>query len=114
MLSNRQIISCITLVNLFGLLYPFYQSCAIGTLLLQKEIYPQKSLPNLRQLVFLLTKQIVLWKMSDIEALASSESPYSCTVRVNCWVGGGYVECTGTVCSRTGGSVTCDGHTTVC
>ena len=28
-----------------------------GTLLLQKEIYPQKSLPNLRQLIFLpLTK----------------------------------------------------------
>lgn len=52
--------------------------------------------------------------LSDIEALASSESPYSCTVRVNCWEGGGYVECTGTVCSRTGWSVTCDGHTTEC
>lgn len=52
--------------------------------------------------------------LSDIEALASSESPCSCTVRVNCWAGGGYVECTGTVCSRTGWSVTCDGHTTVC
>ena len=38
--------------NLFGLYSFFHQSCATGTLLLQKEIYPQKSLPNLRQLIF--------------------------------------------------------------
>ena len=30
----------------------FHQSCATGTRLLQKEIYLQKLLPNLRQLVF--------------------------------------------------------------
>ena len=51
-LSNRQKISCITLGNLFGQYSFFHQSCATGTLLLQKEIYPQKSLPNLRQLIF--------------------------------------------------------------
>ena len=45
--------------NLFGLYSFFHQSCATGTLILQKEIYPQKSLPNLRQLIFcrLLTAQ---------------------------------------------------------
>ena len=55
--ENRLIV-----VNLFGLC-PFpHQSSATGTLLLQKEIYPQKSLPNLRQLVFLpLTK----WPPAD-------------------------------------------------
>ena len=52
LLSNIQKITCITLGSLFGL-YPFFhQSCATGTLLLQKGIYPQKSLPNLRQLIF--------------------------------------------------------------
>ena len=47
-LSNRQKTSCITLGNLFGQYSFFHQSYATGTLLLQKEIYPQKSLPNLR------------------------------------------------------------------
>ena len=47
-LSNRQKTSCITLGNLFGQYSFFHQSCATGTLPLQKEIYPQKSLPNLR------------------------------------------------------------------
>ena len=50
-LSNRQKTSCITLGNLFGQYSFFHQSCATGTLLLQKGIYPQKSLPNLRQLI---------------------------------------------------------------
>ena len=31
---------------------PFLSVMCTGTLLLQKEVYPQKSLPNLRQLVF--------------------------------------------------------------
>ena len=52
LLSNRQKISCIILGNLFGQYSFFHQSCATSTLLLQKEIYPQKSLPNLRQLIF--------------------------------------------------------------
>ena len=51
-ISKRQKISCITFGNLFGQYSFFHQSCATGTLLLQKEIYPQKSLPNLRQLIF--------------------------------------------------------------
>ena len=38
--------------NLCGQYSFFHQSCATGTLLFQKEIYPQKSLPNLRQLIF--------------------------------------------------------------
>ena len=50
----------------------------------------------------------------NIEALSQSESSYSCTVRVDCWIGGGFVECSGTKCSRTGYSVTCDGNTTEC
>ena len=51
-LSNRQKTSCITLGNLFGQYSFSHQSCATGTLLLQKEIYPQKPLPNLRQFIF--------------------------------------------------------------
>ena len=51
-LSTRQKITRFTFGSLFGQYSFFHQSCATGTLLLQKEIYPQKSLPNLRQLTF--------------------------------------------------------------
>lgn len=37
---------------------------------------------------------------------------YSCTVTTNC--ANGSISCTGTKCSRTSISVTCDGNTTYC
>ena len=43
-------ITCIILRNLFGLDLFSHQSCATGTLLLQKKIYPRKSSLNLKQL----------------------------------------------------------------
>ena len=52
LLSNIQKITCITLRNLFGLDLFSHQSCATGTLLLQKKIYPRKSSLNLKQLIF--------------------------------------------------------------
>ena len=51
-LSNLQKITCIILRNLFGLYLFSHQSCATGTLLLRKKIYPRKSSLNLRQLIF--------------------------------------------------------------
>ena len=45
-------ITCIILRNLFGLDLFSHQSCATGTLLLQKKIYPRKSSLNLKQLIF--------------------------------------------------------------
>ena len=51
-LSNIQKITCIILRNLFGLDLFSHQSCATGTLLLQKKIYPRKSSLNLKQLIF--------------------------------------------------------------
>ena len=50
--SNLQKITCIILRNLFGLYLFSHQSCATGTLLLRKQIYPRKSSPNLRQVIF--------------------------------------------------------------
>ncbi len=50
--SNLQKITCIILRNLFGLDLFSHQSCATGTLLLQKKIYPRKSSPNLKQVIF--------------------------------------------------------------
>ena len=50
-LSNIQKITCIILRNLFGLYLFSHQSCATGTLLLQKKIYPRKSSLNLKQLI---------------------------------------------------------------
>ena len=51
--SNLQKITCIILRNLFGLDLFSHQSCATGTLLLQKKkIYPRKSSLNLKQLIF--------------------------------------------------------------
>ena len=44
-------ITCIILRNLFGLYLFSHQSCATGTLLLRKQIYPRKSSLNLRQLL---------------------------------------------------------------
>ena len=52
LLSNLQKITCIILRNLFGLYLFSHQSCATGTLLLQKKIYPRKSSLNLKQLIF--------------------------------------------------------------
>ena len=49
--SNIQKITCIILRNLFGLDFFSHQSCATGTLLLQKKIYPRKSSLNLKQLI---------------------------------------------------------------
>ena len=51
-LSNIQKITCIILRNLFGLYLFSHQSCATGTLLLRKQIYPRKYSLNLRQLNF--------------------------------------------------------------
>ena len=51
-LSNIQKITCIIIRNLFGLDLFSHQSCATGTLLLQKKIYPRKSSLNLKQLIF--------------------------------------------------------------
>ena len=51
-ISNIQKITCIILRNLFGLDLFSHQSCATGTLLLQKKIYPRKSSLNLKQLIF--------------------------------------------------------------
>ena len=51
-MSNLQKITCIILRNLFGLDLFSHQSCATGTLLLQKMIYPRKSSLNLKQLIF--------------------------------------------------------------
>ena len=42
LLSNLQKITCLILRNLFGLYLFSHQSCATGTLLLQKEIYLRK------------------------------------------------------------------------
>ena len=50
--SNLQKITCIILRNLFGIYLFSHQSCATGTLLLQKKIYPRKSSLNLKQLIF--------------------------------------------------------------
>ena len=50
--SNIQKITCIILRNLFGLDLFSHQSCATGTLLLKKKIYPRKSSLNLKQLIF--------------------------------------------------------------
>ena len=50
--SNLQKITCIILRNLFGLDLFSHQSCATGTLLLQKKIYPRKSSLNLKQVIF--------------------------------------------------------------
>ena len=50
-LSNLQKITCIILRNLFGLYLFSHQSCATGTLLLRKKIYPRKSSLNLKQLI---------------------------------------------------------------
>ena len=52
LLSNIQKITCIILRNLFGLDLFSHQSCATGTLLLKKKIYPRKSSLNLKQLIF--------------------------------------------------------------
>ena len=52
LLSNIQKITCIILRNLFGIYLFSHQSCATGTLLLQKKIYPRKSSLNLKQLIF--------------------------------------------------------------
>ena len=50
--SNLQKITCLILRNLFGLYLFSHQSCATGTLLLRKQIYPRKYSLNLRQLNF--------------------------------------------------------------
>ena len=50
-LSNLQKITCLILRNLFGLYLFSHQSCATGTLLLRKKIYPRKSSLNLKQLI---------------------------------------------------------------
>ena len=50
--SNLPKITCLILRNLFGLYLFSHQSCATGTLLLRKKIYPRKSSPNLRQVIF--------------------------------------------------------------
>ena len=56
--SNLQKITCIILRNLFGLDLFSHQSCATGTLLLQKKIYPRKYSLNLKQLIiFMFLKQ---------------------------------------------------------
>ena len=52
LLSNFQKITCIILVNLFGLYSFSHQLCATGTLLFRKEIYPRKYNANLTQLIF--------------------------------------------------------------
>ena len=52
--------------NLFGLYLFSHQSCATGTLLLRKQIYPRKSSLNLSQLIFFMLLgdvQKVLWRV---------------------------------------------------
>ena len=60
LLSNIQKITCVILRNLFGLDLFSHQSCATGTLLLQKKIYPRKSSLNLKQLIFSCS---LIWEM---------------------------------------------------
>ena len=60
-LSNIQKITCIILRNLFGLDLFSHQSCATGTLLLQKKIYPRKSSLNLKQLIFFMFLIVASW-----------------------------------------------------
>ena len=45
-------ITCLILRNLFGLYLFSHQSCVTGTLLLRKHIYPLKSSPHLRLVIF--------------------------------------------------------------
>ena len=59
-MSNLQKITCIILRNLFGLDLFSHQSCATGTLLLRKKIYPRKYSLNLRQLIFFMLLSGVL------------------------------------------------------
>ena len=70
-LSNIQKITCIILRNLFGLDLFSHQSCATGTLLLQKKIYPRKSSLNLKQLIF-----FMLLKGVTTENISVFYNPY--------------------------------------
>ena len=49
---------------------PFLSVMCTGTLLLQKEIYPQKSLPNLRQLIFC---RLLRWAPRERAASCSTQ-----------------------------------------
>ena len=70
-LSNLQKITCIILRNLFGLDLFSHQSCATGTLLLQKKIYPRKSSLNLKQLIFFMFLKLELF-CENVRHLATS------------------------------------------
>ena len=59
--------------------------------------------------------------LSNVEALADGETTTTCTVSTNCYTDPwkpdkltGTVSCTGTNCTRTNTSVTCDDLTTSC
>ena len=70
-LNNIQKITCIILRNLFGLDLFSHQSCATGTLLLQKKIYPRKSSLNLKQLIFFMFLKLELF-CENVRHLATS------------------------------------------
>ena len=70
--SNLQKITCIILRNLFGL-YLSHQSCATGTLLLRKKIYPRKYSLNLRQLIFFMLQNCVIKKINFPLAVRGSD-----------------------------------------
>ena len=69
--SNLQKITCIILRNLFGLDLFSHQSCATGTLLLQKKIYPRKSSLNLKQLIFFMFLSVICGLRNAIRVQAS-------------------------------------------
>ncbi|MDE5417932.1 hypothetical protein L3049_07920 [Labilibaculum sp. DW002] len=56
---------------------------------------------------------IDLASLISLNAYASGETGYSCTVKSVCPING-FVKCTGQKCSRGSGYVSCDGNRTDC
>ena len=71
LLINLQKATCIILRNLFGLYLFSHQSCATGTLLLRKQIYPRKSSLNLRQLISCYLKEETFHKYKTLVLMLS-------------------------------------------
>ena len=86
--SNIQKITCIILRNLFGLDFFSHQSCATGTLLLQKKIYPRKSSLNLKQLIIFmfLNIQITIQKYSFCKIFTIANCWYSPAWQARSWL----------------------------
>ena len=85
--SNLQKITCIILRNLFGL-YLSHQSCATGTLLLRKKIYPRKYSLNLRQLIFFFMLLIMCSVLGTFDMLSCSWQERQCALQVCLGYGG--------------------------